>query len=82
MQTALRHWVRQPERGARLLGASEALREEIGSVLEPEDQAEYDRDMSIVRGQLELAEELTNRPTERVRLEGGGRFPAEKKTRS
>jgi hypothetical protein len=36
---------------------------------------------TIVRGQQELAEELTNRPTERTRLEGGGRFPAEKKTR-
>lgn len=37
---------------------------------------------TIARGQQELAEELTNRPTERIRMEGGGRFPAEKKTRS
>jgi hypothetical protein len=37
---------------------------------------------TIARGQKELAEELTNRPAERVRVEGGGRFPAEKKTRS
>ena len=36
---------------------------------------------TIVRGQQELAGELTNRPTQRVRVEGGGRFPAEKKTR-
>lgn len=37
---------------------------------------------TIVRGQKELAEELSNRPTERIRVEGGGRYPAEKKTRS
>ena len=37
---------------------------------------------TIARGQKELAEELTNRPIERVRVEGAGRYPAEKKTRS
>jgi predicted ATPase/class 3 adenylate cyclase len=42
----------RPERGARLLGAAEALREVIGSVLEPEDQIEYDRDVSIIRDQM------------------------------
>ena len=36
---------------------------------------------TIVRGQKELVGELTNRPTQRVRVEGGGRFAAEKKTR-
>jgi hypothetical protein len=35
---------------------------------------------TIARGQKELAAELTNRSTERVRAEGAGRFPAEKKT--
>ncbi len=42
-----------PERGARLLGASEAMREAIGSMLEPEDRIEYDRDVAIVRSQLD-----------------------------
>ncbi len=37
---------------------------------------------TIVRGQQELAAELTTRPVERVRVAGAGRLPAEKKTRS
>ncbi len=37
---------------------------------------------TILRGQQELAQHLTNRPAERVRVEGGGRFAAEKKTPS
>lgn len=53
-------------------GGSERLLAQISGVDE----------RTIVRGQQELAEELTNRPTERVRVEGGGRFRAEKKTRS
>lgn len=36
---------------------------------------------TIERGQLELEEGLTNRPTEQVRSAGGGRPRVEKKTR-
>jgi hypothetical protein len=36
---------------------------------------------TIRRGRLELADSLDARPVERVRLVGGGRPPAEKKTR-
>ena len=36
---------------------------------------------TIRRGQQELATELVGRPTDRVRLPGGGRLPVEKKTR-
>jgi hypothetical protein len=35
---------------------------------------------TIVRGQIELQENLSNRPTEQVRLSGGGRKLSEKKT--
>jgi hypothetical protein len=35
---------------------------------------------TIRRGRRELAGDLTNRPTERVRLPGGGRKPVEKKS--
>ena len=35
---------------------------------------------TIRRGQQELATELAERPTDRVRLPGGGRPPVEKKT--
>jgi hypothetical protein len=35
---------------------------------------------TIRRGQQELATELVGRPTDRVRLPGGGRPPVEKKT--
>jgi len=35
---------------------------------------------TIRRGQRELATELAERPTDRVRLPGGGRPPVEKKT--
>lgn len=35
---------------------------------------------TIRRGRRELDEELTNRPVEGVRQEGGGRLPVEKKT--
>lgn len=37
---------------------------------------------TIRRGRRELEEDLQNRPTDRVRQEGGGRPSAEKKTRS
>ena len=37
---------------------------------------------TIRRGRQELAGELTERPTQRMRLPGGGRPRAEKKTRS
>jgi len=36
---------------------------------------------TIKRGQEELATGLADRPTDRVRLPGGGRPPVEKKTR-
>jgi len=36
---------------------------------------------TIQRGQQELEQGLAERPSERVRLAGGGRFPVEKKTR-
>jgi hypothetical protein len=35
---------------------------------------------TIRRGRAELANDLRDRPVDRVRLEGGGRPPAEKKT--
>ncbi|GDX40972.1 hypothetical protein LBMAG21_12640 [Armatimonadota bacterium] len=35
---------------------------------------------TIARGQQELAEQLANRPLERVRQPGGGRLSSEKKT--
>src|SRR5947209_20426174 len=34
---------------------------------------------TIARGQLELQQQLTTRPTERIRLSGAGRKPVEKK---
>ena len=37
---------------------------------------------TIRRGRRELEEDLPNRPTDRIRLEGGGRPRVEKKTRS
>ncbi len=37
---------------------------------------------TIRRGRRELEEDLQDRPTERIRLEGGGRPQVEKKTRS
>jgi hypothetical protein len=37
---------------------------------------------TIRRGRRELDEDLANRPTDRTRVEGGGRPNAEKKTRS
>jgi hypothetical protein len=43
----------QPERAARLLGASEALNIAHGSIFEPADQAEYDRILEHVRAQLD-----------------------------
>jgi hypothetical protein len=36
---------------------------------------------TIARGQLELQTDLATRPTDKVRLSGAGRQPAEKKTR-
>lgn len=36
---------------------------------------------TIVRGQQELTEQLQSRPSDSVRLPGGGRWAAEKKTR-
>lgn len=35
---------------------------------------------TIARGRKEIAYELADRPTDKVRLPGGGRLPAEKKT--
>jgi hypothetical protein len=37
---------------------------------------------TIRRGREELADDLSDRPADRVRLPGGGRPPAEKKTRT
>jgi len=37
---------------------------------------------TLRRGRRELEEDLMNRPTDRTRVEGGGRPSAEKKTRS
>jgi len=37
---------------------------------------------TIRRGREELADDLSDRPADRVRLPGGGRPPAEKKTRA
>ena len=37
---------------------------------------------TIRKGRRELADNLANRPTERVRLAGGGRKPVEKKTQT
>jgi non-specific serine/threonine protein kinase len=42
----------QPERAARLMGASEALLEEIGVLIQLVEQILYDRDVTFVRGQL------------------------------
>jgi tetratricopeptide (TPR) repeat protein len=44
--------VEEVERGARLLGAAEALLKEIGSVLEPEDRIPYDGGVSSARSVL------------------------------
>jgi predicted ATPase/DNA-binding SARP family transcriptional activator len=43
---------RQPERAARLLGASEAMLEAFGSGLDVPDQALYDRTVAALRAQL------------------------------
>jgi predicted ATPase/class 3 adenylate cyclase len=45
----------QPERAARLLGASEALNSADGTVLQLADQAEYDHILADVRTQLDTA---------------------------
>ena len=37
---------------------------------------------TIRKGRRELADNLANRPTDRVRLPGGGRKPVEKKTQT
>jgi hypothetical protein len=42
-----------PERAARLFGAAKALLEPMGVGLEPGDQPEYDRDLAVVRTQLD-----------------------------
>jgi non-specific serine/threonine protein kinase len=42
-----------PAQAAQLLGALEALREAIGLVLHRIDQTEYDRNLALVRGQLD-----------------------------
>lgn len=42
-----------PERAARLFGAAEALLEPIGVGLEPGDQPEHERNLALVRGQLD-----------------------------
>jgi predicted ATPase/DNA-binding CsgD family transcriptional regulator len=42
-----------PARAARLLGAAKALLEPLGVGLEPGDQPEHDRDLALVRAQLD-----------------------------
>jgi predicted ATPase/DNA-binding CsgD family transcriptional regulator len=44
-----------PERAARLFGAAKALLEPMGVGLEPGDQPEYDRDLAVVRAQIDDA---------------------------
>ncbi len=58
--------VEEVERGARLLGAAEALLKEIGGVLYPEDRIPYDGGVSSARSVL--GEERF----ERLRQEGRG----------
>ena len=42
----------QPEKGARLFGAAAALRESIGSAIDPVDQPEYEKNLAALRAQL------------------------------
>jgi hypothetical protein len=46
----------QPGRGARLLGAAEALLEAIGGVLDPDDGMVYEQGVASARAQLSEAE--------------------------
>jgi DNA-binding CsgD family transcriptional regulator len=45
--------LKQPERGARLLGAAEALFEAAGATVWPASAADYARSLAFVRGQLD-----------------------------
>jgi len=45
----------QPERAARLLGAAEGLRTDIGAILAPDDRDRYERGVAAVRAQLDPA---------------------------
>jgi tetratricopeptide (TPR) repeat protein len=47
--------VEQPQRVARLLGASQAVMERRGAFLQPHDKTEYDRSLAAVRAQLDEA---------------------------
>ena len=42
----------QPQRGARLLGASDALYEALGTVMDTDDRIPYDRAVASARSQL------------------------------
>ena len=45
----------QPERGARLFGAAEALRTALGAPLPPAERAAYEHDVAADRTQLDAA---------------------------
>jgi DNA-binding CsgD family transcriptional regulator len=53
--TALAGEEAQGERAARLWGAAEALREEIGSPLQPSDRPDYDHSVATARAHLDGA---------------------------
>lgn len=42
----------EPGRAARLFGAAEALREEIGVSIPPDDRADYDQSVAAARSRL------------------------------
>jgi hypothetical protein len=44
-----------PERGACLFGAAQALREHMGTVVHPVDQAEYDQHLALLQEALDEA---------------------------
>jgi non-specific serine/threonine protein kinase len=44
-----------PKRGAQLFGAAQALRDRMGMVIHPVDQAEYDQHLTLLRGALDDA---------------------------
>jgi hypothetical protein len=43
----------RPERAARLFGAAQALREQLGTPLPPVERADYDRNLAAVRAALD-----------------------------
>jgi hypothetical protein len=60
----------QPERAARIFGAAESLREAIGSVFDPADLVDYDRNIADAREQVsELAWERALREGTAMTLE-------------